>query len=174
MNELVSEALEISDELPGVIMVGAVAVMLQTKRSRASRDVDIGIASKIDREEMIGLKYIPIKGKRDSWVSPRQIKVDVYRSDLSEIPIKQLEKTADKFDFKNGKTIRCACVEALVVAKYRACNSRAGPNDKSDLELLIKKRSKTVDWRLEELCKDQTEFESIKQVIRQLQLLEKR
>lgn len=36
----------------------------------------------------------------------------------------------------------------------------------SDLELLIHKKSKTIDWEiLNELCDDSMEFESIKQII---------
>ena len=57
MNELISEAIEISSELPKVIVVGAVAVMLHTKRNRTSNDVDIGIAGTISRDEMIDLNY---------------------------------------------------------------------------------------------------------------------
>lgn len=57
MDELISEAIEISSELPRVIVVGAVAVILYTKRNRASNDVDIGIAGTISRDEMIDLNY---------------------------------------------------------------------------------------------------------------------
>ena len=57
MDELISEAIEISSELPRVIVVGAVAVILYTKRNRTSNDVDIGIAGTISRDEMIDLNY---------------------------------------------------------------------------------------------------------------------
>ena len=169
MNELISEAIEISSELPKVIVVGAVAVMLHTKRNRASNDVDIGMAGTISRDEMIALRYHPIE-KTDSWYSPRGIKIDVYREDVSGIPVSQLEKTAIKFNLGKNKIICAACVEALIIMKYRAYSDRDTPNYQDDLELLIHKKSKTIDWEiLKKLCYNLMEFELIKQIILQYQ-----
>ena len=78
----------------------------------------------------------------------------------------QLEKTAIKFNLGKNKIICAACVEALIMMKYRAYNDRYTPNYQSDLEWLIHKKSKTIDWEiLNELCDDSMEFELIKQII---------
>ena len=86
------EAYAISKDLKDVVMVGAVAVMLQTKRSRTSYDIDVALAADITHDDLIELGYIPIEGKRDSWYSPRIVKVDIYRNDVSGIPVSTIVK----------------------------------------------------------------------------------
>ena len=44
---LLSEALKISEELDGVVFVGAIAVLAHTGRGRQTHDIDLALASPI-------------------------------------------------------------------------------------------------------------------------------
>lgn len=172
MFDIIGEAYVISKELKDVIMVGAVAVMLQTKRSRTSHDIDVALATDISRDDLIGLGYIPVKDKRDSWDSPRHIKVDIYRKDVSGIPVSEIVKTATILNENTNKEVKVACLEVLIIAKYRAFNSSHRPNDREDIHTIVRKCLKNIDWnRLENLCENQLEYSQITKMLANLRKL---
>lgn len=129
MLDIIGEAYAISNDLKDVVMVGAVAVMLQTNRSRTSHDIDVALTMDTSREDLIGLGYTPVEGKRDSWDSPRGIKVDIYRNDVSGIPVSEIVRTATILNKGTKKEVKVACLEFLIIAKYRSFNSSNRPND---------------------------------------------
>ena len=162
MSDIINEAYSISKELKDVVMIGAVAVMLHTKRSRTSNDVDVVLVTDVSHDDLIELGYIPIKRKRDSWYSPRGIKVDIYRVDVNGIPVSDIEKTGIIFNANTSKKVRCASLEFLILAKYRSFNASNRPNDREDLKTMVEKCIKKIDWdRLEAFCKDELEYKEI-------------
>jgi len=172
LSNIISEAYAISKDLKDVVMVGAVAVMLQTKRSRTSYDIDVALATDISHDTLIGLGYIPVKGKRDSWDSPRGVKVDIYRNDVSGIPVSEILETCTVLNEKTSKEVKVACLEVLIIAKYRAFNSSDRPNDREDLKTIVKKCLNKIDWnRLERLCSTQLEYNEITKMLGNLKKL---
>ena len=123
MSDIINEAYSISKELKDVVMIGAVAVMLHTKRSRTSHDVDVVLVTDVSHDDLIELGYIPIERKRDLRYWPRGIKVDIYRGDVNGIPISDIEKTRIIFNANTSKKVRCASLEFLILAKYRSFNA---------------------------------------------------
>ena len=164
--DIIGEAYAITKDLKDVVIVGAVAVMLQTGRSRTSHDIDVALATDISREKLIGLGYIPVEGKRDSWTSPRGIKVDMYRKDVSEIPVSEIVKTATILNEGTKKEVKVASLEVMILSKYRSFNSSDRPNDKADLNTIVKKCLKKVDWnRLETICNGELEYNEITKML---------
>ena len=166
MNPLVREAVEIANDLGQIIVVGAVAVMIHTQRGRQSADIDIAIAIKLSDDEMVLKKYIPIRGKRDSWDSPRGVKIDIFRRDVSGIPVETIAKTAKNIVVdKNGTKVKTASLEVLIATKYRAFNRRKSLGDESDLRTIAKRKFKEIDWDLLGQITTETEFADIKRAI---------
>jgi len=162
MSKIISEAIEIFHDLKKVIIIGAVAVMMHTNKSRTSFDVDVAVAGEISRDSLIDNGYMPIEGKRDSWNTPRGGKVDLFRNDVSDIPIKTIIESAVELSINSNK-IKVACIEVLIVAKYRAFNSAYRPNDKDDLQTIARKKFKEIRWDfLHKLTKDEFEYNQIK------------
>lgn len=150
MSDIIGEACAIAKELKDAVIIGAVAVMLHTKRSRTSNDVDIVLVTDISHDDLIELGYIPVKRKRDSWYSPRGIKVDIYRENVSGIPISDIEKDKIVFNADTNKEIKCASLEFLILAKYRSFNASYRPNDREDLKAMLRNASKKltgIGWR---------------------------
>lgn len=54
---LEQEALKITSELGGVVFIGAVAVLLHTKGSRESKDLDFAVTTKLSDEFLEGKTY---------------------------------------------------------------------------------------------------------------------
>lgn len=170
MSNVVSEAIEIFNDLKDVIMIGAVAVMLHTKKTRMSFDVDVAVAGEITDEFMISKGYIPIQGRRDSWDTPRHGKVDLFREDVSGIPIQTIIKTAVDLPANSKNIVKVACVEAIIVSKYRAFNSQYRPNDKADLQTIARRKFKEIDWNMvKKLTKNQLEYDEIKKAMTSFQ-----
>ena len=162
----------VTKDLKDVVMIGAVAVMLQTKRSRTSNDIDVALVADMPRDDLIGLGYIPIKEKKDSWYSPRGIKVDIYREDVNGIPVSDIARTAIIFDANTNKEVRCASLEFLILAKYRSFNASTRPNDREDLKTIVERCIKKVDWDgLEAFCKDGLEYKEITKMLGNLKKL---
>ena len=166
MSKIVSEAIEIFNDLKDVVIIGAVAVMLHTKKSRTSFDVDVAVAGEISREDLLDKGYIPISGKRDSWNTPRGGKVDLFRDDVSGIPIETIIKTAVDLTSNSKNTVKVAALEALIVAKYRSFNSTYRPNDKNDLQIIARRKFNEINWNLlRKLTLEQFEYEEIKKAM---------
>ena len=172
MLDIIGESYAITKDLKDVVMVGAVAVMLQTGRSRTSHDIDVALAAHMSCDDLIELGYIPVEGKRDSWDSPRGIKVDIYREDVSGISVSEIVKTATLLNEGTKKEVKVASIEFLIIAKYRSFNSTERPNDREDLQTIVKKCIKKVNWdRLEALCKDNLEYSEITKMLGALKKL---
>lgn len=172
MLDIIGEAYAITKELKNVVMVGAVAVMLQTGRSRTSHDIDVALAADISREDLIELGYFPIEGKRDSWDSPRGIKVDIYREDVSGIPVSEIVKNATLLNEGTKKEVKVASIEFLIIAKFRSFNSTNRPNDRDDLHTIVKKCLKKIKWaKLESLCNSELEYDEITKMLGSLKKL---
>lgn len=166
MDPLVREAINIANDLGEIIVVGAVAVMIHTQRGRQSADIDIAISTDLSNDELILKKYIPIRDKRDSWDSPRGVKIDIFRRDVSGIPIETVDSTAKNIIVdKKGTTVKTASLEVLTVAKYRALNSRKSLGDESDLRVIAKRKFKEIDWKSLSKITTETEFADIKRVL---------
>lgn len=166
MNPLVREAIEIAHDLGNVVVIGAVAVMVHTDKGRQSADVDIAMITQLSREEMISKEYFPIPDKRDSWYSPRKIKVDIFRKDVSGIPVETVINTAKPIEVDNhGTILKVASIEVLIVAKYRAFNQRKSGADESDLRMIAKRKFKEIDWDLLKNITTETEFADIKRTM---------
>lgn len=80
MKNLIKEALEISQELDGVIFVGAIARYFHTKILRESEDIDIVMVTPITDEELDARGYKTRReGRKEVTRTPRGVKVDIYR-----------------------------------------------------------------------------------------------
>jgi hypothetical protein len=129
-------------------------------------DIDIAIATDLSDDELILKKYIPIKDKRDSLDSPRGVKIDMFRRDVSGIPIQTVASTAKNIIVdKKGTTVKTASLEVLIVAKHRTLNSRKSIGDESDLRVIAKKKFKEIDWNGLGKITTESEFADIKRVL---------
>ena len=159
MNPLVREAIDITKDIGDVIFIGAVAIMLHTKMGRPSADLDIVLATELSDEDLAEKKYIKLADKRDSWQTPRLFKVDIFRKDVSKIPIKSVIDTSKIIQVDSHNTLRVASLECLIVAKNRAKR----PQDLEDLRLLAKKKFNEIEWDvLKSISKTEMEFNGIK------------
>ena len=159
MNPLVQEAISITQDLGNVIFIGAVAIMLHTKAGRPSADLDVVLSTKLSDDDLATKKYIKLAAKRDSWQTPRHFKVDIYRKDVSKIPIKSVIDTLKIIKVGQKNRLRVAGLECLIVAKSRAKRAQ----DLDDLRLLAKKKFGQIDWKiLESMTTSRTEFENIR------------
>jgi len=160
LNPIIKEAVEITKELGHVTFIGAVAVILQQGRQRASEDLDFVVAEQIPDETFLNLKYT---NDNDVWYTSRHYKIDVYHSrDLKGIPLQQIIDTADEIKVKKGTTVRAICLEGLMVSKFRAARTQ----DIEDLKYLASNCYKRVNYTtLQEFCTN-LEFNELKKVIR--------
>ena len=160
MNPIIKEAIKITEELGSVTFIGAVAVILQKGRQRASEDLDFVVVEQISDETFLNLNYKPYK---KTWVTSRNYKIDVYHShDLKGIPLQQIIDTADEIEVKKGTTVRAICLEGLMVSKLRA----GRPQDIEDLKFLASNCHRRVNYAsLEDFSKPE-EFIELKNVIK--------
>ena len=159
MNPLVREAVEVAKDVGNVVLVGAAAVMLHTKEGRSSEDLDFALASELSDDILLDKGYIKLRDKRDSWQTPRHFKVDFFRKDVGEMPIKSILDMSTIIPVDTKNTLRVISLECLIVAKSRADR----PTDREDLRLLAKKRFNEIDWDvIESLSKSDMELESMK------------
>lgn len=140
MKPLVREALEISKELDGVIFVGAVARYFHTKVMRESEDIDFAIVKPITNEELDARGYKTYtEGRKEITRTPRGMKVDIYKHDVSRIPIKVIRDTS--IEIQEGKAkVRVIGLEALLVAKHRAQRDQ----DTEDIRELVRRKHKQI------------------------------
>lgn len=172
MKNLVREAVLVSEEIGDVTYVGAVAVFLHTKKTRESRDLDFAVASGLSREEAIkkGGYTTHIENNKEVTRTPRQVKVDIYDEDVSEIPVEVIANTAKSIqvDKTRGTTLKVACIEALIVSKHRASRHNR-PQDNEDLYELAQEKFDEIDWNLlKDMTKSEHEFDTIKMAMRTL------
>jgi len=159
MNPLVHEAVEIAKDIGDVVLIGAAAVMLHTKIGRSSEDLDFALTTELSDDALLDKGYIKLRDKRDSWQTPRHFKVDFFRKDVGEIPIKSILDMSTIIQVDTKNTLRVISLECLIVAKSRANRS----TDREDLRLLAKKRFNETDWDIIKLIsKSDMEFEAIK------------
>lgn len=159
MNPLVREAVEIAKDIGDVVLVGAAAVILHTKEGRSSEDLDFALTTELSDETLLDKRYIKLRDKRDSWQTPRHFKVDFFRKDVGEIPIKSILDMSTMISVDTKNTLRVISLECLIVAKSRADR----PTDREDLRLLAKKRFNEIDWDIiKSISKSGMEFETMK------------
>jgi predicted nucleotidyltransferase len=159
MSEIINEAIEISKDLDNIVFVGATALILHKIINRTTMDIDIAFASKTENvvEVLDKCGYIRSEGKKEVIRSPRGFRIDIYTSDVSDISIEKIMKTACEINRRKHQ-LKVACIEVLIVAKHRAPRQ----HDKSDLEEIIKIHHRKIDHTLlKTLCKDVTEYQSI-------------
>ncbi|MHB8545777.1 MAG: DUF6036 family nucleotidyltransferase [Nitrosotalea sp.] len=159
MNPLVREAVEVAKDIGDVVLVGAAAVMLHTREGRSSEDLDFALTSELSVDILLDKGYIKLRDKRDSWQTPRHFKIDFFRKDVGEIPIKSILDTSIIIQVDTKNTLKVISLECLIVAKSRADR----PTDREDLRLLAKKRFNEIDWDIiKSISKSDMEFESVK------------
>jgi hypothetical protein len=166
-NELIREAIKITNDLVHVVFIGAVAVYLHTNAGRESRDLDFVVASNITDEELDNKEYyIFSENGKDRRYSPRQYKVDIFRYDVNDIPIKTIIQTAvDK------KGVKVVSLEVLIVSKHRA-SKPSRPQDRDDLRDIAVTKYNVIDWeKLRTLVNDNHEFDMIKMTMSTLKEL---
>lgn len=159
MNPLVREAVEIANDIGNVVLIGAAAVMLHAKVGRSSEDLDFALTTELSDEALLDKGYIKFRDKRDSWQTPRYFKVDFFRKDVGEIPIKSILDMSTMIPVDSKNTLRVISLECLIVAKSRANR----PTDREDLRLLAKKRFNEIDWDIiQSISKSAMEFDTMK------------
>ena len=148
MHPLIQEAIRITQDLGGVVFIGAVGILLQTKVTRESQDLDFAVAKELPAELLDEKQYFTrkIKGK-EVWYTPRGYKIDIYTKDVSGIPIDKVIATAKDIEVKREVTVKAASVEVLVVSKFRAAAKRKGADD-TDIRTLAQRKYKGIDWDL--------------------------
>jgi hypothetical protein len=160
INTLIPEAIEISKELKCVVFVGAVGVYLHTRTTRESRDIDFAIATNISDEELREKGYkINLERHKARIYSPRDVKVDIYRNDVNNIPVTKIFQTSKDIQAARNKIIKAASLEVLIVTKYRTSR----PQDMEDLSDIVLNKYSVIDWEaLRTFTYDEHEFEMIK------------
>jgi hypothetical protein len=163
MHPLIQEAIRITEDLGEVIFVGAVGILLQTKATRESQDLDFAVAKELPAEMLDEKRYFvrKVKGKEARY-TPRGYKIDIYTRDVSGIPIDRVVTTAKNIEVRKGVTVKAASVEVLVVSKFRAAAKRKGTDD-VDIRTLAQRKYKEIDWdALRSLTESEMEFRRIK------------
>ena len=159
MNPLVREAVEIAKDIVNVVLIGAAAVMLHTNMGRSSEDLDFALTTELSDDTLLDKGYVKIPNKRDSWHTPSHFKVDFFRKDVGEIPIKTILDMSTIIQIDSKNTLRVISLECLIVAKTKANR----PTDREDLRLLAKKRFNEINWDvLKSLAKSDMEFNTMK------------
>jgi predicted nucleotidyltransferase len=164
--ELVREAIHVSKELVTPVIVGAVGVYIHTRTSRRTGDLDLAVERDISNKELLDKKYrIVTERGKDYMYTPRGYRVDIMSYDVSQIPVEQIIQTADNIKVGKGKReteIKVACIEALIVSKYRASR----PRDIEDLKSIAETKYDVIDWEiLRTVTKDDHERDMIKMSI---------
>jgi len=163
LHPLIREALKITEELGPVTFVGAVAVLLHTKNTRESQDLDFAIVKQISQDELLNKGYkIVTENRKEKTYTPRGFKIDIYSErPLNRIPIETIIETSQNFTVDNKDNIVNAMgLEALILAKFRANRPE---QDHPDLKRLAIERKGNIKWDLlESLSGDKYEMASIK------------
>lgn len=158
MKPLVREAIDISKELDGVVFIGAIAVYFHTKIMRESQDIDFAAIKPISNEELEEKGYKTLQeGKKQVTRTLRGIKIDIFRHDVSGIPINVIKDTS--VEIQEGKSkIRVIGLEALLVAKQRAQRDQ----DVEDIKELVRRKHKSINYEiLRKITQSDVEYEQI-------------
>ncbi len=142
MNNLLNEALKISQELGDVIFIGALATCLHTKNRRDSQDLDFVVLSPISDEELLAKKYKKSLTGKQPWFTPRGVKIDIYTRDIPSVSFEAIVKYSKEFPVGKKGSIRVLGLEPLVVAKHTAQRDQ----DIEDLQSIAKSKLKEIDW----------------------------
>ncbi len=155
-------AIQITHDLGQVVFVGAFAVITHIGAYRQTRDIDLALATPINDEELERLGYRVLPEGRKKVIRTRDgIKVDIYRHDVSDIPVPEIFRTA--VTRKLGKEeIRVMCLEALLIAKMRAARDQ----DISDLQELCRLKGKSVRWEVVESMATLVEVSDLRNTVR--------
>jgi hypothetical protein len=166
---LLTEALKISEELDGVVFVGAIAVRAHTGRGRETQDIDLALASHTSEEELEKRGYLTYdeNGKRVRR-SPRGVRVDIYTKDVSGIEVAAISKTAKSKVVKPGRSIRVMCIEASLLSKLRSSRP-SRPQDAEDIRELCTHRGAEIEWTVfGDLDATDMEIQRLKEIVRSL------
>ena len=141
---LLREAVRITHELREVVFVGALAIFAHIGTHRRTLDIDIALASSITEEELekLGYHLWPESGK-EVRRTPHGVKVDIYRNDVSGIPVAQIFETA-VIKRVGSNEIKVMCLEALLIAKQRA----GRPQDIADVQELCRRKGRSIEWKI--------------------------
>lgn len=164
IKNLIREAILVSKELGEITFVGAVAVYLHTRKTRESQDIDFAVAAGVSKEVIRKGKYITYtENGKEVTRTPRSIKVDIYDTDVSDIPVETIADTAISIEAdKKGTMLRVACLEALIIAKHRASRP-SRPQDDQDLLALAQEKYEEIDWHLlKTMVKSDIEYDNIR------------
>jgi len=165
MKPLIREAVLISRELDGAVFVGAVAQYVHTKIFRESEDVDVALRRPLSEEYLSGKKYSKHdENGREVWRTPRGIKIDMYATDVSGIPVDVVVSTAENVPVKNG-SIKVLSLECLIIAKHRAGRDQ----DVEDLHSIAQAAYSGIDWAgLGEIAESDVEYRTIETAMRHM------
>lgn len=158
MKPLVREAIDISKELDGVVFIGAIAVYFHTKIMRESQDIDLAAVKPISNDELEEKNYkTRQEGRKEVTRTPRGIKIDIFRHDVSGIPMDVIKDTS--VEIQEGKAkIRVIGLEALLVAKHRAQRDQ----DIEDIKELVRRKYKSINFRvLKQIAQSDVEYDQI-------------
>lgn len=143
---MVREALEITNELGDVILIGAIARYLHTNNLRESQDLDFVMVKQFTDDELIDIGY-----KKDSrsgkeiWYTPRGIKIDKYTKDVSKIPLESVVENSKYIQVsKKGEKLRTLGLESLIISKHRAKREQ----DIDDLKIIAETKYREIQWEV--------------------------
>jgi hypothetical protein len=156
------EAVSITDELGGVVFVGAFAVN-HYSQYRATRDIDLATTSPLDERKLLALGYSKVESRGVSWLTPRGVKVDFYTRDVGRIPVAWILDKSVSVQF-GKKFYRVICLEGLVLAKHRAGRS----TDVDDLRQLLTRRGDSIRWDVMEEIASPIEIAELRQIAQAL------
>jgi len=162
---LVREAVLVSRELDGAVFVGAVAQYAHTKIFRESEDVDLALRRPLSEEYLNSKKYSKHdENGKQVWRTPRGIKIDMYTTDVSRIPIDVVVSTAESVPVKNG-SINVLSLECLIIAKHRAGRDQ----DVEDLHSIAQAAYSKIDWAsLGEVAESDVEYRTVETAMRHM------
>lgn len=165
MKPLVKETLTISQEIKGAIFIGAIARYFHTKDLRESEDIDFAVDNPITGKELEDLGYtISDEGGKTVCRTPRRIKVDIYRKDVSGIPIQKIIDSV-KIYTHGKQRIKVMGVEAFIIAKHRANRDQ----DQEDLYAISQTKFNEIKWDvMKEITDSDVEFKTIETAMKYL------
>src|SRR5487761_262145 len=156
---LLSEAASITNDIQEVVFVGSIAVFAHIGPHRQTSDIDFAIASTVSDERLLELGYKRFKeSRKEVWYTPKGIKIDFYRKDVSAIPVSTVFRTAIPFKVGKSEAIRVMCLELLLVSKLRASR----PQDIEDIQEIFRRKGKILRWELFSEIANEMEIKNLK------------
>ena len=92
------------------------------------------------------------------WYTPKGIKIDFYRKDVSGIPISKIFSTATSVKVKKSDAIRVMCLELLTVSKLRANR----PQDMEDIQEILRSKGRILKWEIMSEIATEMEIHNLK------------